>query len=334
MAGQLWTTNSLGGFFYSQQLSDELRMDLLPMEQFRQFADARDASAQGKGHGQIFTWDMVGTLSRANRSLTETNTMPESNFIVKQGTGTVVERGVAVPYTGMLEALSKFSVRSPIMKALKADANRDLDALAYNQFNNTPLRYASSTATNDAATAFTTNGTATLTNSQAMGTYHVKQIIDKMRERNIPFYTDNNYVAVGWPTTFRAVKNTLETLHQYTETGLSLIFNGEIGRYEQTRFVEQTNVPKGGAADSTTFDPLNNVADGWNGAFSDWVFFIGEEPVIEGVAVPMEIRAKIPSDYGRSKGVAWYWLGGYAAVRPSGTTDPDNWNVIKWDSAV
>lgn len=334
MAGQLWTTNSLGGFFFSQQLSDELRMDLLPMEQFRQFADARDASGQGKGHGQTWTWDMVGTLSRANRALTETSVMAESNFTIKQGTGTVVERGVAVPYTGMLEALSKFSVRQPIMKALKADANRDLDALAYLQFNNTPLRYANSTATTGPATAFTTNGTATLTNSQALATYDIKAIVDIMRERNIPFYTENNYVVIGWPTTFRAVKNTLETLHSYTETGLQLIFNGEIGRYEQCRVVEQTNVPKGGAADSSTFDALNNTADAWNGGFSDWAFFIGEEPVVEGIAIPMEIRAKIPTDYGRSKGIAWYWLGGYAAVRASGTTDPTNWNVIKWDSAV
>ena len=333
--GQLWTTNSLGGFFYAQQLSDELRMDLLPMEQFRQFCDARDASAQGKGHGQIFTWDQVGTLARANRALTETNTMPESQFRILQGTGTVVERGVAVPYTGMLEALSKFSVRQPIMKALKVDANRDLDALAFNQFNNTPLRYANSTATTGPATAFTTNGTATLTNSQAFATYDAKAIVDIMRERNIPFYTENNYVAIGWPTTFRAVKNTLETLREYTETGMQMILNGEIGRYEQTRYVEQTNVPKGGAADSATFDALNNTADAWNGAYSDWIFFIGDDAVIEGTAIPVEVRAKIPGDYGRSKGVAWYSLLGYACVHSAtAATDPANWPVVKWDSAV
>lgn len=311
-------------------------MDLLPMEQFRQFCDARDASAQGKGHGQIFTWDMVGTLSRTDRALLETNTMPQSNFTVQQGTGTVVERGVSIPYTQMLEALSKFSVRQPVMKALKADAARDLDALAFNQFNLTPLRYASSTTTNDPTTAFTTNGTATLTNSAAFSTSNWKGIIDTMRERNIPFYTGSDYVCIGWPRTYRGVKNTLESLHQYTETGLQLIFNGEIGRYEQTRAVEQTNVPKGGAADVTpttqASNALNNTTDAWNGGFSDWLFFMGDDTVIEGVAIPMEVRAKIPTDFGRSKGLAWYYLGGFAAIRAS--TDPANWSVIKWDSAV
>lgn len=35
MAGQLWSVNSLGGYFYSQNLSDELREALQPMSRFR-----------------------------------------------------------------------------------------------------------------------------------------------------------------------------------------------------------------------------------------------------------------------------------------------------------
>lgn len=96
MAGQLWTTNSLGGYFYSQGLSDELRMALLPMWRFRQFANAKDATMQGLRQGDTYHWDIVGTLARANRSLNETNTMPESNFTITQGTLSVLERGVAV----------------------------------------------------------------------------------------------------------------------------------------------------------------------------------------------------------------------------------------------
>lgn len=96
MAGQLWATNSLGGLLFSQQLSDELRTSLLPTWQFRQFAQVKDATAQGLRHGQTYTWDIIGTLSRASRALTETNTIPESNFTIAQSTATVNERGVAV----------------------------------------------------------------------------------------------------------------------------------------------------------------------------------------------------------------------------------------------
>jgi len=37
----------------------------------------------------------------------------------------------------------------------------------------------------------------------------------------------------------------------------------------------------------------------------------GAEAVIEGIAVPEELRQKIPTDYGRSHGLAWYAILGY-----------------------
>jgi hypothetical protein len=109
-----------------------------------------------------------------------------------------------------------------------------------------------------------------------------------------------------------------------------MIINGEIGRYENLRFVEQTNIPKGGAADSATFNAMTGTADAWNGGFSDWIFFLGEDTVAEGIAIPEEVRAKIPTDYGRSKGIAWYALLGYGLVH----TLASQTRVFKWDSAV
>ena len=98
-----------------------------------------------------------------------------------------------------------------------------------------------------------------------------------------------------------------------------MIMNGEIGRYENVRYVEQTNVSKGivgGAA--------------WTNAKSDWAYFFGEDTVAEGIAVPEEMRGKIPTDYGRSKGVAWYYLGGFGIVHSTVA----NQRIVKWDSAL
>ena len=93
-----------------------------------------------------------------------------------------------------------------------------------------------------------------------------------------------------------------------------MIMNGEIGRYESTRFIEQTNIAKG------TF--VN--------AKSNWAFFFGADTVAEGIAVPEEMRGKIPTDYGRSRGIAWYYLGGFGLVH----TVAAQGRVIKWDSAA
>jgi hypothetical protein len=35
MAGQVWSVNALGGYMYSDQLSNVLRMQLLPTVKFR-----------------------------------------------------------------------------------------------------------------------------------------------------------------------------------------------------------------------------------------------------------------------------------------------------------
>ena len=330
MAGQLFAVNSLGGFMASFNLSKELRQGVRATNKFRQFADVRDAWSKVTKSGQTFTWDTVPMMSRANRALTETNTMPQGNHTIYQGTLTVSERGFSVPYSEMLESMAMMSVRAPIMKVLKYDAMCDIDVTVWTEFNKTPLR-AAATASADAIT-LTTNSTATLTVSVGMSKVNVRSIVDNMKDRNIPFYDGESYYAIARHGGLRALKNDMESIHQYTESGLEKIRNGEIGRYEETRFVEQTVIPKGGAADSTTFNAYTDTADAWNTA-GDWCFFFGEDTVCEAVHTEEEIRAKIPDDYGRSKGVAWYALVGY------GITHNDSNNIaqariVKFDSAV
>lgn len=58
MASQVWAVNSLGGYMYSDNLSDELRMAVQPMTKFRQFCDVKDATQQGKKKGDTFLWDV------------------------------------------------------------------------------------------------------------------------------------------------------------------------------------------------------------------------------------------------------------------------------------
>lgn len=329
MATQLWSVNSLGGYFYSLNLSNELREAVQPMTKFRQFADVRDASQQGKKKGDTFTWDTVLNVATQGRTLAETNTMAETNFTIIQGTLTITEAGNSVPYSGKLEALSQFEAKQPIMRALKNDATKFFDIITHAQFKLTPLRVTPTGGTSTSDLTLVTTGTATTTNNVQFNNNHAKSVVDTMKERNIPPYSGDDYYAIAWPSTLRTFKNNLESIHQYTSEGFSMIMNGEIGRYENVRYVEQTNIQKGGAADSTTWDAYAGTSDAWDNAKSDWIFFFGEDTVAEGIAVPEEMRAKIPTDYGRSKGVAWYYLGGMGLVHTNATQA----RVVMWDSA-
>lgn len=324
MAGQVWAVNSLGGYFYSRQLSNVLRGAVQPLTKFRQFCDVHDASQQGKKKGDIFTFDVYSDVATAGAVLVETNTVPETNFTIVQGTLTITEGANSVPFSGKLDNLSKFPVTQVIEKVLKNDCVKFLDRLAWTQFNQTLIRVVASSGTDTAAIQIFTNGTVTGTNNIAFGNAHAKSIVDTMKERNIPAYLADDYYALAWPTTLRTLKNNLETIHQYSSTGLQLIMNGEIGRYENVRYVEQTNIAKGTGTDGIT-------TTAWTNAKSDWIFFFGNDTVAEAIAVPEEMRGKIPSDYGRSKGVAWYYLGGMGIVHAS-TTVPGNARIVKWDS--
>ena len=330
MAGQTWTVPAEGGYMYSDELSNVLRQQVQPLTKFRQLCDAQDGTQKGLNRGENFNWNVYSNVGTQGRRLSENQAMPETGFTVAQRSLKVTEAGNSVPYTGKLTALAKQDVITIIDKTLKDDARKYFDIEAFLQFKNTPLRAAPSGGNSATAITVDTNGVCSTTNNLALGTGHVKAFGDTMKERNIPPYVMDDYLSISHPSTYRGFKNSLETLHQYTETGLAHIFNGEIGRYESFRFIEQTFIPKGGAADSVTYDPWSQTADPWNNGLSSWAFFMGADTVTEAICIPEEIRAKIPGDFGRSKGIAWYYLGGFGLVHP----DALNARVMMWDSAA
>lgn len=312
MAGQVWQTSNLGGYMHSVNLSRRLRTALQPMVRFRQFCDAREAF--GKGKGETFNWNVYSDVATQGGALSETDTMPETNFTITQASLTITEYGNSVPFTKKLNDLSEQPVTEIIHKVMKNDARKAFDTAAYNQFNQTLLRVTPTGGNHPQALDLNTAGTAPGTNNIAFGSAHAKTIADTMAERDIPTFDGTNYMAIARPTTLRSFKDDLEAVHQYTSEGWQVVMNGEKGRYEGIRFCEQTNV----------------ASQGWTNGLSDEIFFFGADTVVEAVAIPEEVRGKIPSDYGRSMGVAWYALLGYGIVHTTAAQS----RIIKWDSAA
>jgi N4-gp56 family major capsid protein len=313
MAGQLWSTSALGGYLFSPPLSKVLRFAVQPLVKYRQFADVKDAATQGKQKGDTMHWNVFTDVVTQGTTLLETSTVPVTNFTIAQGTMTITEMANSVPYTGKLDDLSEQPVKEIISKVLKNDAKKALDTAAFAQFDKTPLRFV---GTASGAGVLTTNGTATATNNSNLYAASVKVINDTMKERNIPPYIGDDYICIAKPSTLRPLKNDLEAIFRYVEPGFQMIINGEIGRYENTRFVEQTFQAATGtwAAHSASSD----------------AFFFGQDTVAEGIAVPEEMRGAITTDFGRSRGIAWYYLGGFGITQ----TVAANARIVKWDSAA
>jgi len=229
-----------------------------------------------------------------------------------------------VPWTKKLEAMSQFNVRRPVMTALRNDAAKVLDSAAFDQFALAQLTVCPKGGASASEITIGTNSTAETANTLALGKQHIRLLHDTMQERNIPYYDGESYIAIARPTTFTGVKTDLEGVNQYVTEGYRKIIRGEIGKFEGFRFVTQTQVAA--AALGT-----------WGQAKSDWVIFFGEETVMEGVAEPENVISKIPEDYGRSKGVAWYYLGGFQIVHNWDTTvdtGAGNGRIVLWTSSA
>lgn len=330
MPGQLWSTSADGAYLYSDELSDVFRMSLQPATKFRQLCDAADATDKGLHKGDRFYWNRGSNVASQGRRLAETTPIPQTQGSLTQSSLQVVEFGNSVPYTEKLNLMAKQDVVAWIDQMLKDDARKCFDIEAFLQFKNTKLRVAPAGGNNASAVTLDTNGVCVTPNNLAMGTGHVKAIVDLMKERNIPSFRNDDYACVSHVSTFRPFMNGMESIRQYTETGINQIFNGEKGRYEGCRFIEQNQIPKGGAADSTTFDPWSSTADNWNNGLSSWAFFFGRDTVMEAVVVPEELRAAIPQDYGRSRAMAWYALLGFGLVHDVASES----RIVMWDSSV
>jgi hypothetical protein len=308
---QLWSVDTLGGYMYSDQLSSTLRTVLQPLTRFRNFCDVEDAKE--KGTGELFNWNIYSDVETQGGALAETDTMPETKFSISQGTLTITEYANSVPYTRKLDLLSKHSCEQVIHKVLKNDASKSLDTGAYTQFARAPVQMAPTGGTSATAVTFT-EGVTAITNNVGLSKEHVKAIADEMAERNVTPYDGENYCSLGRPTTFRPFKNDLEELHKYVDAGYARIAAGEIGRYEGIRFFQQTNVP----------------SKSWTNGESDEAFFFGADTVAEAIVEPEQIRAKLPGDFGRSRGMAWMYIGGFGISHLAAA----NARIFKWSSAA
>lgn len=315
MAGQVWETNTAGGFMYSGELSDVLRNALQPMTRYLQHCDADDFTDKGLHAGDAFQWNVYSDVGTQGGRIAENQRMPETGFTISQKSGTIYEFGNSVPYSGRLDDASRHPVKQIIQKALKNDCVKAFENEAHGQFAVAPLKVVGTAAGTIAFEEVVGGGAPTATNNSEMLNFHVKSISDEMKERDMPVWSDGNYRCITRPKAMRAFKNELELIHQYVDEGFSRLLNGEVGRHwEGVRFFEQTHIAK------VTFTGNN---------LSDEAFFFGEDTVIEAIVCPPEMRGKLPGDYGRDKGVAWYAEEGFALVHDT----PVDGRIYHWTSS-
>jgi len=292
MGNQLFSVNSLGGYFTNNQLSSQVRYKAQTDQKFRQFVDIEGAAGANRGNKVFF--DKISNISTGGGTLTETDTIPKRNYTITQGTLTMTEYGNSIPYTQKVKTLSDIMVPETVRTVLTNDMRVVLDSAAATQFMTNDYI---ATITNTATTTFGSAGAALATAGANMSDKNVRDIIDKMKVLLIPRRADGKYVSVASTNSIRGLYDFFEAKAQLTTTAPLMI--GEVGSYYGCRFIEETNF-------------LSN-ADGSNGLYGEACFF-GADAVREGIAIPEEIRVGIPTDFGRDQAIAWYALLGFQQV--------------------
>jgi N4-gp56 family major capsid protein len=313
MAGQIWSVNATGGYLANPKLSKTMRHAAQPMFKFRQFT--RMEKAIGKGKGDTVDFNKVSNIQAQGGTISEAARIPESNILIRRGQLVLEEYGNSIPYTGKLDDLAEFSVDNIITRALRDDMAKVMDAAVATVFKTTDVSYSPQTAS---------TGTWNVAGSPAsalvgLNLFHVKEVVDAMKTglfgsgnqgNPVPPYDGENYVAIASVNALRGLKDDpdFEEVMKYADP--ERLLTGEVGRIYGCRFIE-----------------TNNTAVLAPHATSGNAVFFGADPVIEAMAVPEEIRAKIPEDYGRSKGIAWYGLVGFELVWDF-TTDSEQHVVL------
>ncbi len=301
MPGQLYAVGSLGGTGIGSvpYLTDRVRAISQPMFRLRGLIDAREAV--GLGRGDTWLFDKRKNVNTQGGTLIETNTIPETEFTVVQGSGTITEYGNSVPWTLKAQSLAQIEVDSLTEEALRDDLVKVLESAAGNQFTQTEFIAVASASNN---LVITTNGTATATATANLSGSNVRAVVDFLRKRNVPKYDGINYTCVASISAISGMHEDTAAggwvdISKYTDTFAGNVMNGEVGTYYMCRFVEETGFLS------------SSIGSGGN---KGQALFFGSDVVYEAVSIPEDVRVKISTDYGRDLGLAWYALLGFKKV--------------------
>ncbi len=304
MANFTWAFDAPSGVYKSHEMSSALRKAAIAETKFMQFV--KPEPGYGKKSGDSITLTRISNLAvPSSGKLLESTKIPEDNLQITTVSITVSEWGRSVPYTSLSDDLSMFNMENVVQRALKDQMKLTLDNAAAAAFRSTSAKIKAS-PDGLASIQFGTSGVAPATATVNLNMYHVEQVRDYMFSvLNIPPFEGDDYVALVSTKAKRGLVTdpNWETWHKYTDP--SAKYNAEIGRIENIRFVEVNN---SGA--------LSGVL-GSGGVLGEAVFF-GADAVAMAVVLDPELRAAIPGDYGRQKGVAWYGILDFGVVWDTG----------------
>lgn len=292
MANFTWTFDAPSGVYKNHAMSEQLRYAAIAETKFMQFVTPEPG--YGKKRGESVTITRISNLAVPTSGvLNENISIPEDVLTLTTVSITVVEWGRSVPYTSLSTDLSEYNIENIVQRKLKDQMKLVLDNAAAAAFKTGLIK---AEMTGVASINFDTAGTPTQVAAANLNLFGIESIRDYMYSTLlVPPFEGDDYICLVSTKAKRGVMNdpAWEPWHRYTDPEAK--YNSEIGRMENIRFIEINNT---GAL---------SASPGTQSVQGEAVFF-GADAVAMAIAEDPELRARIPTDYGRSRGVAWYGI--------------------------
>lgn len=172
-----------------------------------------------------------------------------------------------------------------------------------------------------------------VTSTDVFGTSTVKDAVETLETHNSPKWGGDHYICFLHPHQARNLRDDNDWINASLYSGATQIYTGEIGRYEDVRFISTTVMPNGAnpATDPVTgdysdigFNPaLAGAGSGGTNIYQ--AVFFGEYALGHATALPVELRDNGVEDFGREHGLAWYSIFGQSIL--------ENQNIVVAETA-
>ena len=285
--------------------SKEIEFKALPLMRFSQFASVKTELGVEPGLTiSMLTYDNL----KLGGKLEEMKSMATQALSGSLKQITVSEHGNAVSNSELLIRSSFDDIMATTTTLLGRDYAMVMDCeLRDVALSNTSRIYARK------SNGEKVTSRAGLDSTSTMKVSTVKDAIEVLATANAPKYGNMNWICFVHPHQSRDLRDDSAWINASNYGAPELLFNGEIGRIDDTRFIETTLMCNGACA---TTDPafVAELKAGADGAPSDTNVY---QAVIFGDAyfgiafsLPVELRDNGVEDFGRKRSLAWYAIFG------------------------
>ena len=286
--------------------SAEIWFAALPVLKFDQFSTKK--TELGVQPGRTIQLPRYGNIKRGGR-LTEGVRMKTRGMSMSMQSITVFENGNAIGFSEYLLQTSFFDQLSAASLLLGRDMALVLDG---------QLRDTAMLATNTIFGGQKASRTA-ITASDVFSTITIRDGVETLETGNVPKWGGDHYICFIHPHQARGLREDNDWVNAALYAGSGQIYTGEIGRFEDVRFVSTTVMPNGA---NNNVDP--ETGDYVDVGFKDYLrtgyagnlvnvyqaIMFGEYSFGHATAMPVELRDNGAEDFGREHGIAWYSIWG------------------------